>query len=395
MFPPDMRLDDQGHLIVAVTNDAPGVLQGDRLLGLDGRDADALLVEWARDVSHDTDAGRRAAVARRFRVHMALHGFDAPYRVTVESDGALRRDVTIQGEPVNYLWQGRPTPTPPASSVQAAASAPPATTDVLATPFFRYRIIPPGVAYMDFFTIFDGLDTVSHFEKAVETMFTRVASDKPRVLIIDVRENGGGEDSAANALLRHITQKPFRLLASLQVKRSDEARDFINSMIRAPFRWMGLPLLSSELRGYYLGPAGSLSAPLEREVRAHKRAEPFFAGPVCVLTGPHTYSAAVDFADAVKTYGLATIVGEETGGQPNQFGNDFPFLLPRSRLSVDIATARSVRANGDTADFRAVTPDIVVRPTASDIRIGADPAFERAKSCPERSVTVASSRQKS
>ena len=54
------------------------------------------------------------------------------------------------------------------------------------------------------------------------------------------RECSRGEDSAATALLRHITEKPFRLLASTQVRRSQEVRDFVNSMIRVPFRWMRL-----------------------------------------------------------------------------------------------------------------------------------------------------------
>jgi hypothetical protein len=74
-----------------------------------------------------------------------------------------------------------------------------------------------------FFSISDGLDTVSRFQKAVDQMFTRVASDRPRVLIIDIRENGGGEDSAAQALLRHLTEKRFRLPTSVQIKRSKEA----------------------------------------------------------------------------------------------------------------------------------------------------------------------------
>jgi C-terminal processing protease CtpA/Prc len=252
--------------------------------------------------------------------------------------------------------------------------------------FFEYRMIEPDIAYMNFVSLFDGLDSASHFEKAVGQMFKRVASDRPRALIIDVRENGGGDDGAAEALLRHLTEKRFRLLTSVQLKRSTEAKGFISSMIRIPFRWMGLPYLSSELRQYYNGEAGTLSRPLERPIQAHKRAEPFFEGPVCVLAGPHTYSAAVDFADAVKRFGLATIVGEETGGQPNQFGNDFPFALPRLGLSVHIATARSVRASGDTADFSPVKPDIVVRTTAADMRRGYDPVLERAKSCPPRSI---------
>ncbi|HEX5110839.1 MAG TPA: S41 family peptidase [Vicinamibacterales bacterium] len=116
--------------------------------------------------------------------------------------------------------------------------------------------------------------------------------------------------------------------------------------------------------------------------RTPARAEPFFAGPVCVLTGSYTFSAASELAEAVKTYGLATIVGEETGGQPDPFGNALPFMLPRSRLPVNIATATSIRANGNVTDFSSVNPDIVVRTTADDIRRGFDPVIARAANCP-------------
>jgi hypothetical protein len=381
MFPPYMGLDDQRHLIVLWPNDAPGVERGDLLLRVNGHDADALMAEWAPEVSHDTDAGRRASMARSFRLQLALHGIDAPYRVTVAAAGAASREVLIQGEPVNYLFQSRPAPAPAPPAAPA-----PAKPVEFQTHFFKYRAIEPGIAYMDFFSIFDDLDTVSHFRKAVDTMFERVASDQPRVLIIDVRENGGGEDHAASELLRHITEKPFRLAASTQVKRSAEVRALGKSIIRIPFRWFGLQYLVSEARDYYTGDIGTLSPPDERPVETPKPSKPFFAGPVCVLTGPHTFSAAAEFAEAVRTYGLATIVGDETGGQPNSFGNDMPFVLPRSGLPVNIATALGIRANGDVTDFSSVKPDIVVRPTAADIRIGFDPVLERAKSCPARSI---------
>ena len=155
-------------------------------------------------------------------------------------------------------------------------------------------------------------------------------------------------------------------------------------MIRIPFRWLQPQYLSAEGRQYYLGELGSLAEPLERPVQRHERAEPFFAGPVCVLTGVYTFSAAVEFAEAVKTYGLATIVGEATGGQPNSFGNPMVFPLPHGGLAATIATARSVRANGNTTDFNSVTPDIIVRTTAEDIKTGRDPVLERAKECPQR-----------
>jgi C-terminal processing protease CtpA/Prc len=272
-----------------------------------------------------------------------------------------------------------------AGKTEATAVTPPPATE-LRTSFFNYQVLPTGIGYMDFFSFFDGLSTADHFKGAVKALFARIASDQPRVLIIDVRRNGGGDDTIGTELLRHITEKPFRLIASSQIKRSSEARDYVTSLLRIPFRWMGLQYLSSDSRKYFTGATGSLAPPDDRPLRSWPRGEPFFDGPVCVLTGPRSFSAAVEFADAVKTYQLATIVGEETGGRPNDFGNNLPFLLANSKLTVNIATVSAVRANGNASDPNAVIPDILVRRTAADIKSGFDPVLERAKSCPARSV---------
>ena len=389
MFQPAMRLDDQNHLIVRWPAYAPGIEPGDRLLRINGRDADALLAAWAREISHDTEAGRLAQVARRFRFQLELHGIKAPYQVIVAAPGGPNRDVTVQGDPVNYLWEERPAPAPPPNTQAPATQTPgpPVAKPVeVRTPFFNYRMMRPGVAYMDFFSLIgdDLLSTQSSFKKGVEAMFRQVAVDKPRVLIIDVRENGGGEDTIAAELYRHFTEKPFRLLASARVKRSREVTEAAKSIIRIPFRWMGLPLLIADGRAYFLGAEGTMSRPQQRPILNRPRAEPFFDGPVCVLTGPHTYSAGVEFADAAKAFGLATIVGEETGGQPNSFGNPFTFKLQRSGLVVQIATSRAERASGDPSDFKPVIPDIVVRTTAANSQKYVDPVLERAVDCPAR-----------
>jgi C-terminal processing protease CtpA/Prc len=288
----------------------------------------------------------------------------------------------MDGMAVNYLWEP-PKPAPGNTPAAESKPASPKPTE-LRTNFFNYRLIEPGIAYVDFFNMWDGLFSAGSFRKALDAMFRRVVSDQPRTLIIDLRNNGGGDDGIAGELFRHITEKPFRLSGPSQMKRSKEGRAYGKSMIRIPFRWLPLQYLFAEGRQMYRGEVGSLSPPVERPVRKHERAEPFFAGPTCVLTGPFTFSAAVQMANAMKTYGLTTIVGDETGGHPNAFGSQMPFPLPHSGLSVEIATVRSVPASGDATDFNSVIPDIIVRTTAEDIRAGRDPVLERAKGCPER-----------
>ena len=120
----------------------------------------------------------------------------------------------------------------------------------------------------------------------------------------------------------------------------------------------------------------------QTSLKTPRRAEPFFNGPVCILTGPATFSAAAVLADTIKTFRLATIVGEDTGGRANTTMQAVSYQLPRSLIAVSIAGGRSVRANGDASDGAGVIPDIVVKTSAADIRDGRDPVLERARTCP-------------
>src|SRR5688572_6886947 len=86
----------------------PVCFRGKNIMRLPASDADALLAAWAREESHDTEFGRRTAVARTFRTQLALRGIEPPYRVDVAGPGGKARELVIQGEPVNYQFNEWP-----------------------------------------------------------------------------------------------------------------------------------------------------------------------------------------------------------------------------------------------------------------------------------------------
>jgi C-terminal processing protease CtpA/Prc len=290
-------------------------------------------------------------VAERFGTLLLIHSMLPPYTVRVASAGGVAKDMTLQGV--------RATPE--------------------ADDLFTYRRLEPAIGHMNFLSM---SGDSGNFKKDIAAMFRQVKDDSVETLLVDLRQNGGGYDALGEELLRYINQKPYRGWSGGELKRSAELRSLDKAYYRVPFRWLPLYFFYSQDRMLHLGPKGSLAAWPQQPVRLREKAEPFFDGPVCVLIGPYTFSAAVVFADAVKTFRLATLVGEETGGRPNFFGETYDFRLPRSGLLASVSTARWVRANADSADMRGVIPDIVVKTTAADIRAGRDPVLERARNCP-------------
>jgi hypothetical protein len=62
-------------------------------------------------------------------------------------------------------------------------------------------------------------------------------------------------------------------------------------------------------------------------------------GRLYVLTGPVTFSAGMTTAADLRRELGAVLVGEPTGARPNQYQEHGEFVLPRSRLVVSVATA--------------------------------------------------------
>jgi Peptidase family S41 len=365
VFPPSVALDEDARLVIAsLFGTSADLARGDRILKVNGRNADSLVTAWMTEVSGESNVYRATSVTVAFRDLLLIHSIRAPYALTVGAVKGAERTVTLPGisrdSLVALLRRGQP----------ATASS----------PGFAYRTIDPGIGYMNFRSM--GVD-LARFRSDVAAMFRRVAADSDRVLIVDLRTNGGGDTRLGDELLRYVTTHPYRFNARKDWKMSAEYRSYVKSFIRPPLGWLPVQYLFAQGRAMFRGPSGKIVT-LGEQTTTPDRAEPFFSGAVCVLIGPRTFSSAADFADAVKTYHLATVLGDETGGRANGFGEVYPFRLPRSGLAVSVSSARYVRASGDTTDHSGVVPDVIVRPTAADRQAGRDVVLDRARSCQGR-----------
>jgi carboxyl-terminal processing protease len=183
------------------------------------------------------------------------------------------------------------------------------------------------------------------FTQEIATSLVRALRDGGRLggargVVVDLRENGGGE---AEAMI-------------------DAASAFLPA---------GTPL------GAFTDRAGrTVASPqTRREMLFAADAIKTYGGPVVVLTGARTASAAEIFAAALKDAGRARSVGERTCGCVLAIRSRHP--LPDGGLldvsEMDYRTARGLRLEGV-----GVAPDETVAPTRDDLARGRDPALARA-----------------
>ena len=107
-------------------------------------------------------------------------------------------------------------------------------------------------------------------------------------------------------------------------------------------------------------------------IRSDKINQP---GRLFTIIGRQTFSAAMNFVNAMKLNTHTLFVGEPTGARPNMFGDNAPVTLPNSRISVRLSTLWWQDMDPrDTREYQA--PELAADLTAADYRAGRDPALE-------------------
>jgi len=202
----------------------------------------------------------------------------------------------------------------------------------------EYRELSDGVAYVAL-NSFAGQQVVNEFD----LIFKKIR--RAEGLILDVRDNGGGSSSIGYQVIGRLTDKP------LQSSRW-KTRQYMPA-----FRAWG------KEEKWYEGTHGSIEP----------RGENPFLGPIVVLIGPGTVSAAEDFLIPLHASGRATLVGEKTAGST---GQPLAVDLPKG-VRVSICTKRDSYPDGREFVGIGVIPDVEVHSTQEDIAAGSDAVLEK------------------
>lgn len=115
---------------------------------------------------------------------------------------------------------------------------------------------------------------------------------------------------------------------------------------------------------------------------------PFFEedGKLFVLIGRATFSAGVNFVTDVEHKTNAILIGEPTGGSPNQYGDPKRIVLPNSGISLRISTQYWNKAGSNDHRYDH-EPDLKVPALSSDYFSGKDRLLEKALKYSKQNAT--------
>ena len=191
-------------------------------------------------------------------------------------------------------------------------------------------------------------------------------ADAP-ALIIDLRNNPGGDNSFSDPMIAWIADKPFRFSSKFLVRSSDEAAASNQARLAAnPGTVASVSALYAE--AFETTPRGQV---FEFDIPVAKPREgERFEGEVYVLVNRNSYSNAVSVAAIFQDYGWGTVAGEMTADFATTYGAMEHFNLPQAGLKVGFPKAYIIRPSGDE-EPGSVLPDMLIKtpitPSSEDV----------------------------
>jgi hypothetical protein len=184
-----------------------------------------------------------------------------------------------------------------------------------------------------------------------------------KTLVLDLRNNGGGEDVLGKLLLSYFLDKPFKYYDELVIN----AREFTFE------KYAKLPKVPAD--AVERQPNGKYRVVNHPNLGIQQPSKPTFRGKVFILINGDCFSTTAEFLSQAHYHKRATFIGEESGG--GYYGNTsgvVPALtLPNTKLIVYVPLVTYyVAVKGYKAAAHGVLPDHPIRYTIEELLAGKD-----------------------
>lgn len=354
-------LDGRSHIVGNFSgNDEIAV--GDELRAIDGRPTPTLLRELGEHIAADSTYMRNTLMEMRFPALLwQVHGARERFELSLRSADGKDRTVTV-----------------PARSRDEVEKISKRQTAGLELDWNRReaRMLDGGVAYLrpgPFYNSDEGASNPwdnSTFVDFIDTAFASFSTADAKSLLIDLRDNPGGDNSFSDVMLAWFADKPFRFCSDFRIKVS--AATTASNAKRLPQATAGSTthLMAAAYAKHENGETISFPLPW-----AEPRKGARYTGKVFMLINRHSYSNTANVAALAQDLGFARIVGEETSDLATTYGAMEQFELPHTGISVGFPKAHIIRNNGDL-QARGVVPDIEI--ATPIVQSADDPVLQKA-----------------
>lgn len=186
-------------------------------------------------------------------------------------------------------------------------------------------------------------------------------------VVIDLRENGGGNIMNSAKLSQYLVQQPFKLADTV-------------AAVSRKFRYGAYirPSLAYKISMFFTSNRRRADGRYHFRYFERHRFSPkkknHFDGDVYLIQGGYSFSATTLFVHSLQGQQNVTVVGEESGG--GSYGNSAVHLpqiiLPNTRIRIVLPVYRLVMDASKPKNGRGIIPDVMIKPSSVALREGVD-----------------------
>ena len=290
-FPIEIKIIN--HRLYYLGDDIPNSIEkGNEIIAIDKRESGRLIKSMINYAIGDgfVQTGRVRMVERRFGFYYALlHGFDTTYEVNYSSGGEGENTATFSSKKATTKKQQR-------NETILFSNTEDQQTGLLKIATFSSEQVNQN----------------GQFQSTISEIFKYLANTETENLILDLRDNRGGSDELGLLLLSHLVPDSITEFTKMHLKT-------IDSDLLMKYGDLGPELYEKLLK--LTQQVNDTTFLLQDEVTLEPfpPSKPTFMGNLYVLINGNTFSTATDVCSILYSKGLATFIGEETGG--GYYGN--------------------------------------------------------------------------
>jgi hypothetical protein len=358
LLPVFVRVDD-GHVLLTEAADVAGRFSaGDEVLGINGEATTFWLERLGGYVSAERPYMTHTLMEQSFPVLLgfALGDVDSVALTVRRPSGEI-----ITGDlPAVTLAQRR--------EIARTYPTPSFDTDFSTRTF---ALLPQGIGYLrpgpfseqagprpDAATDYDTTDFKAFIDESFERLLASGASD----LIIDLRNNPGGDNTFSDLMVAWFADRPFRFASSFTLKASAQTKAWYAARAEEAAQDETLNALARTEARQVNGARYVYDLPMNAPRPGGR-----FQGRVHVLVNRNSFSNAASVAAMIQDFDFGEVLGEETADVPTTYASILTFDLPATGIVVTYPKSRIIRPSGDET-LIGVTPDRVIsRPAIGEI----------------------------
>ncbi len=327
VFPLEIAFEQNKSLVRKNWSDDKSITVGSEILSIDGKSISEILRQIYPQISAERPYFKMAKIEQISfpRYYWQVFGKQDEFEVEVRADGVIKKHSLKSVD----LIEGYETKRDEILNAQMNL--------VL---FKNSAYLNPG----------DFSGDELKYRQFIDSSFVVINQKKYKNLVIDLRNNAGGNNPFSDYLISYFAHKPFKWSSRFTLKSSQLLKDHVRQHNDTTDQYWKevLDHKNGEIYEYDFGQ--------HQPKHRHKR----FLGTVYVLVNRQSYSQSAVTAAQIQDYNFGIIVGEETGEYPSLFAARFQYKLPNTGLQINVAKGFIVRINGSIKQ-QGVVPNILIR----------------------------------